>query len=181
MHQSINCLVNQREVSRYTRGFSEALRSALREDPDVILVGELRDIETIRLALTAAETGHLVFGTLHTSSAAKTIDRTIDVFPAGEKDMVRTMLSESLEKVIAQRLLRKPEGGRMATYEIMVGTSAIRNLIRENKVPQIYGMMQTGREYAMVTMGQSLQNLAQEMLITLEIARSVALDPEKFA
>ena len=134
----------------------------MREDPDVILVGKLRDTETIRLALTAAETGHLVVGSFHTSSAAKTIDRIIDVFPASEKDMGRTMLSESLEGVIAQRLLRKPEGRRVAAYEIMVDSPASRNLIRKNKVPQIYGMMKTGREYAMVTMDQSLQSLAQE-------------------
>ena len=135
VHQSHNCLVNQREVGRHTQSFNDALRSALREDPDVVLVGEMRDVETISLALTAAETGHLVFGTLHTSSAAKTIDRIIDVFPAGEKEMVRAMLSESLQGVIAQRLLKRPQGGRAAAYEIMIGTLAIRNLIREAKVP----------------------------------------------
>ena len=159
VHQSHNCLINQREVGRHTQSFNNALRSALREDPDVVLVGEMRDQETISLALTAAETGHLVFGTLHTSSAAKTIDRIIDVFPAGEKEMVRAMLSESLEGVIAQRLLKKPEGGRVAAYEIMIGTPAIRNLIREAKVPQIYGMIQTGRDAGMVTMDQSSHDL----------------------
>ena len=144
VHESKKCLVNQREVYRDTLGFAEALRSALREDPDIILVGELRDLETIRLALTAAETGHLVFGTLHTSSAAKTIDRVIDVFPAAEKSMVRSMLSESLQAVISQALLKKNGGGRVAAHEIMIGTPAIRNLIREDKVAQMYSAIQTG-------------------------------------
>ena len=180
VHQSHNCLINQREVGRHTQGFNNALRSALREDPDVVLVGEMRDQETISLALTAAETGHLVFGTLHTSSAAKTIDRIIDVFPAGEKEMVRAMLSESLEGVIAQRLLKKPEGGRVAAYEIMIGTPAIRNLIREAKVPQIYGMIQTGRDAGMVTMDQSLDDLVSRNLVTRETARTLAVDQPKF-
>jgi len=180
VHQSHNCLVNQREVGRHTQSFNNALRSALREDPDVVLVGEMRDVETISLALTAAETGHLVFGTLHTSSAAKTIDRIIDVFPAGEKEMVRAMLSESLEGVIAQRLLKKPEGGRVAAYEIMIGTPAIRNLIREAKVPQIYGMIQTGRDAGMVTMDQSLDDLVSRNLVTRETARTLAVDQSKF-
>jgi len=180
VHQSHNCLINQREVGRHTQSFNNALRSALREDPDVILVGEMRDQETISLALTAAETGHLVFGTLHTSSAAKTIDRIIDVFPAGEKEMVRAMLSESLEGVIAQRLLKKPEGGRVAAYEIMIGTPAIRNLIREAKVPQIYGMIQTGRDAGMVTMDQSLDDLVSRNLVTRETARTLAVDQSKF-
>ena len=180
VHQSHNCLVNQREVGRHTQSFNDALRSALREDPDVVLVGEMRDVETISLALTAAETGHLVFGTLHTSSAAKTIDRIIDVFPGGEKEMVRAMLSESLEGVIAQRLLKNPEGGRVAAYEIMVGTSAIRNLIREAKVPQIYGMIQTGREVGMITLDQSLEDLLGRGLIARETARSLAVDQSKF-
>jgi twitching motility protein PilU len=149
VHTSQKCLINQREVHRDTHGFNEALRSALREDPDIILVGELRDLETIRLALTAAETGHLVFGTLHTSSAAKTIDRIIDVFPAGEKPMVRSMLSESLRAVISQALLKKVGGGRTAAWEIMVGTPAIRNLIREDKVAQMYSAIQTGQQYGM--------------------------------
>ena len=180
VHQSHNCLVNQREVGRHTQSFNNALRSALREDPDVVLVGEMRDQETISLALTAAETGHLVFGTLHTSSAAKTIDRIIDVFPAGEKEMVRAMLSESLEGVIAQRLLKKPEGGRVAAYEIMIGTPAIRNLIREAKVPQIYGMIQTGRDAGMVTMDQSLDDLVSRNLVSRETARTLAVDQSKF-
>jgi len=180
VHQSHNCLINQREVGRHTQSFNNALRSALREDPDVVLVGEMRDVETISLALTAAETGHLVFGTLHTSSAAKTIDRIIDVFPAGEKEMVRAMLSESLEGVIAQRLLKKPEGGRVAAYEIMTGTPAIRNLIREAKVPQIYGMIQTGRDAGMVTMDQSLDDLVSRNLVTRETARTLAVDQSKF-
>ena len=180
VHQSHNCLINQREVGRHTQGFNNALRSALREDPDVVLVGEMRDQETISLALTAAETGHLVFGTLHTSSSAKTIDRIIDVFPAGEKEMVRAMLSESLEGVIAQRLLKKPEGGRVAAYEIMIGTPAIRNLIREAKVPQIYGMIQTGRDAGMVTMDQSLDDLVRRNQVTRETARTLAVDQSKF-
>ncbi|MDH5435484.1 MAG: type IV pilus twitching motility protein PilT, partial [Gammaproteobacteria bacterium] len=151
VHQSKKCLVNQREVHRDTLGFNEALRSALREDPDIILVGEMRDLETIRLALSAAETGHLVFGTLHTSSAAKTIDRIVDVFPAAEKDMVRSMLSESLRAVISQTLLKKVGGGRVAAHEIMIGTPAIRNLIRENKIPQMYSAIQTGQSVGMQT------------------------------
>ncbi|MCP4952917.1 type IV pilus twitching motility protein PilT [Arenicellales bacterium nBUS_48] len=180
VHQSRNCLINQREVGRDTKSFSDALRSALREDPDVVLVGEMRDMETISLALTAAETGHLVFGTLHTSSAAKTIDRIIDVFPGGEKEMVRAMLSESLQGVIAQRLLKKTGGGRAAAYEIMIGTPAIRNLIREAKVPQIYGMIQTGKEAGMATMDQSLEELVSRGIVEREVARPLAVDSSKF-
>ncbi|XXK27934.1 type IV pilus twitching motility protein PilT [Arenicellales bacterium nBUS_45] len=180
VHQSRNCLINQREVGRDTKSFSDALRSALREDPDVVLVGEMRDMETISLALTAAETGHLVFGTLHTSSAAKTIDRIIDVFPGGEKEMVRAMLSESLQGVIAQRLLKKADGGRVAAYEIMIGTPAIRNLIREAKVPQIYGMIQTGKEAGMATMDQSLEDLVSRGVVDREVARPLAVDLSKF-
>jgi len=181
VHQSHSCLINQREVGRDTRSFNDALRSALREDPDVVLVGEMRDVETISLALTAAETGHLVFGTLHTSSAAKTIDRIIDVFPAGEKEMVRAMLSESLQGVIAQRLLKKPGGGRVAAYEIMIGTPAIRNLIREAKIPQIYGMIQTGKETGMITMDQSLEDLVNRGVVERAVARSLAVDQAKFS
>ena len=181
VHESKNCLINHREVGQHTKSFGKALKSALREDPDIILVGEMRDVETIGLALTAAETGHLVFGTLHTSSAAKTIDRIIDVFPAGEQGMVRAMLSESLQGVVAQRLLKKKGGGRCAAYEILIGTGAIRNLIREAKVPQIYGMLQTGREHGMVTMDQSLLDLIQRNLIDAETARPLAVDPSKFA
>src|SRR5471032_2367071 len=166
VHTSQKCLVNQREIHRDTLGFNEALRSALREDPDFILVGELRDLETIRLALTAAETGHLVFATVHTSSAAKTIDRIIDVFPAGEKPMVRSMLSESLRAVIAQALLKKVGGGRIAAHEIMIGTQAIRNLIREDKVAQMYSSIQTGVSIGMQTLDQCLQDMVKRGQIT---------------
>ncbi|HSQ07430.1 MAG TPA: type IV pilus twitching motility protein PilT [Chromatiaceae bacterium] len=166
VHTSKKCLINQREVRKDTLGFSEALRSALREDPDIILVGEMRDLETIRLALTAAETGHLVFGTLHTTSAAKTIDRIVDVFPAAEKDMVRSMLSESLRSVIAQTLLKKIGGGRVAAHEIMIGTPAIRNLIREAKVAQMYSAIQTGQAVGMQTLDQNLRELVKRGLIT---------------
>ncbi|MDF0532796.1 type IV pilus twitching motility protein PilT [Shewanella yunxiaonensis] len=172
VHQTKNCLINQREVHRHTLSFAAALRSALREDPDVILVGEMRDLETIRLALTAAETGHLVFGTLHTTSAAKTIDRVVDVFPAGEKDMVRTMLSESLQAVISQTLIKKIGGGRVAAHEIMIGTPAIRNLIREDKVAQMYSAIQTGMAHGMQTLEQSLQQLVARSVITREDALS---------
>lgn len=180
VHQSKKCLVNQREVHRDTLGFNEALRSALREDPDIILVGEMRDLETIRLALTAAETGHLVFGTLHTTSAAKTIDRVIDVFPAEEKDMVRAMLSESLQAVVSQTLLKKSGGGRVAAHEIMIGIPAIRNLIRENKVAQMYSAIQTGAGYGMTTLDQSLKTLVAKGIITSAVARSAAKIPENF-
>ena len=180
VHTSKKCLVNQREVHRDTLGFAEALRSALREDPDIILVGEMRDLETIRLALTAAETGHLVFGTLHTTSAAKTIDRVIDVFPAQEKDMVRSMLSESLEGIISQTLLKRPKGGRIAAHEIMVGTPAIRNLIREDKVAQMYSAIQTGASFGMQTMDQCLQELMKKGLISREAAREKAKMPQNF-
>ena len=181
VHQSKKCLINQREVHRDTLGFAEALRSALREDPDIILVGEMRDLETIRLALTAAETGHLVFGTLHTSSAAKTIDRIVDVFPAGEKSMVRSMLSESLRAVIAQTLLKKVGGGRVAAWEIMIGTPAIRNLIREDKVAQMYSAIQTGQAVGMQTLDQHLQELLQKGLITRQDARARAQNKETFS
>ncbi|MDI1301471.1 MAG: type IV pilus twitching motility protein PilT [bacterium] len=180
VHESKKCLVNQREVHRDTLGFSEALRSALREDPDIILVGEMRDLETIRLALTAAETGHLVFGTLHTTSAAKTMDRVIDVFPAEEKEMVRGMLSESLQAVISQTLLKKNGGGRIAAHEIMIGTPAIRNLIRENKVAQMYSAIQTGGGLGMQTLDQCLKGLVQKGLITPQSARDKAKVPENF-
>lgn len=180
VHESKKCLVNQREVHRDTHGFNEALRSALREDPDIILVGELRDLETIRLALTAAETGHLVFGTLHTTSAAKTVDRIVDVFPATEKSMVRSMLSESLEAVISQTLLKKVGGGRIAAHEIMIGTSAIRNLIREDKVAQMYSSIQTGGALGMQTMDQCLMDLVDKRLITRDAAKAKAKQPEGF-
>ncbi len=181
VHTSKKCLINQREVHRDTLGFSEALRSALREDPDIILVGELRDLETIRLALTAAETGHLVFGTLHTSSAAKTIDRIIDVFPAGEKSMVRSMLSESLRAVIAQTLMKKVGGGRTAAWEIMVGTPAIRNLIREDKIAQMYSAIQTGQAHGMQTLDQHLQELVRKGWISRLDARSKAFSKDIFS
>ncbi|OUS18239.1 twitching motility protein PilT [Gammaproteobacteria bacterium 50_400_T64] len=180
VHQSKKCLVNQREVHKDTHGFSEALRSALREDPDIILVGEMRDLETIRLALTAAETGHLVFGTLHTTSAAKTIDRVVDVFPAAEKAMVRSMLSESLRAVISQALLKKVGGGRVAANEIMIGTPAIRNLIREDKVAQMYSSIQTGAAHGMITLDQCLKTMVQQRVITPEAAREKAKTPEDF-
>jgi twitching motility protein PilT len=180
VHESKKCLVNQREVHRDTHGFSEALRSALREDPDIILVGELRDLETIRLALTAAETGHLVFGTLHTTSAAKTIDRIVDVFPAEEKSMVRSMLSESLQAVVSQTLLKRNGGGRVAAHEIMIGTPAIRNLVREDKVAQMYSAIQTGAQLGMQTLDQCLQNMVQRGLISREIAREKAKQPDNF-
>ncbi len=180
VHTSKNCLVNQREVGRDTLGFNNALRAALREDPDVILVGEMRDLETIRLALTGAETGHLVFGTLHTSSAAKTIDRIIDVFPAAEKDMVRAMLSESLRAVISQSLLKKIGGGRMAAHEIMIGTPAIRNLIRENKVAQMYSAIQTGQAVGMQTLDQCLQDLVRARQVHVDEARVYANNKELF-
>ena len=180
VHQSKKCLVNQREVHRDTLGFNEALRSALREDPDIILVGEMRDLETIRLALTAAETGHLVFGTLHTTSAAKTIDRVIDVFPAAEKTMVRSMLSESLRAVIAQTLMKKVGGGRIAAWEIMIGTPAIRNLIREDKVAQMYSAIQTGSAVGMTTLDQYLQDILSKGLITKQDARAKAAIKDTF-
>ncbi|MEJ2760446.1 MAG: type IV pilus twitching motility protein PilT [Gammaproteobacteria bacterium] len=180
VHESKKCLINQREVHRDTLGFNEALRSSTREDPDTILVGEMRDLETIRLALTAAETGHLVFGTLHTSSAAKTIDRIVDVFPAAEKDMVRAMLSESLRAVISQALMKKKGGGRMAAHEIMIGTPAIRNLIRENKVAQMYSAIQTGQQFGMQTLDQNLQQIVQKGLVDKAEARSKAVNKDAF-
>ena len=180
VHQSKKSLINQREVHRDTHAFSAALRSALREDPDTILVGELRDLETIRLALTAAETGHLVFGTLHTSSAAKTIDRLVDVFPAEEKEMVRAMLSESLRAVISQTLLKKTGGGRIAAHEIMIGTPAIRNLIRENKIAQMYSSIQTGQQVGMQTLDQCLQKLVSQGQVSKIEARFKAQNKDIF-
>jgi len=181
VHSSRKCLINQREVSRDTHSFAAALRSALREDPDTILVGELRDLETIRLALTAAETGHLVFGTLHTSSAAKTIDRIIDVFPGAEKDMVRAMLSESLRAVISQTLLKKKAGGRIAAHEIMIGTPAIRNLIREGKVAQMYSSIQTGQSVGMQTLDQCLQDLVRRGVVNRDEAGRRAANRDALA
>ncbi|WP_101049688.1 type IV pilus twitching motility protein PilT [Macromonas nakdongensis] len=181
VHESKKCLVNQREVGPMTLSFANALRSALREDPDAILVGEMRDLETIRLAMTAAETGHLVFGTLHTSSAAKTIDRIVDVFPPEEKEMVRAMLSESLMAVISQTLLKTSDGnGRVAAHEIMIGTPAIRNLIRENKVAQMYSAIQTGQGFGMQTLDQSLMDLVRRNQVTAAEARAKAKIPDNF-
>lgn len=180
VHPSKKCLVNQREVHRDTLSFNAALRSALREDPDIILVGELRDLETIRLAMTAAETGHLVFGTLHTNSATKTINRIIDVFPADEKSMIRSMLSESLMAVIAQSLLKKTGGGRVAALEIMICNSAIRNLIREDKVAQMYSSIQTGQAMGMQTLDQHLTELVKANVISKHTAREVAIDKSIF-
>ncbi|MBB3330874.1 twitching motility protein PilT [Halomonas campaniensis] len=174
VHRSKRCLINQREVHRDTHGFAPALRSALREDPDVILVGELRDLETIRLALTAAETGHLVFGTLHTTSAAKTIDRIIDVFPGEEKSMVRSMLSESLQAVISQTLLKRMGGGRVAAHEILIATAAVRNLIREDKVAQIYSAIQTGGNLGMQTLDASLAKLVADNVVARDEAQAKA-------
>jgi twitching motility protein PilT len=178
VHESKKCLVNQREVHRDTLGFNEALRSALREDPDTILVGEMRDLETIRLALSAAETGHLVFGTLHTSSAAKTIDRIVDVFPAAEKSMVRSMLSESLKAVISQTLMKKIGGGRVAAHEIMIGTPAIRNLIREDKIAQMYSAIQTGQNVGMQTLDQNLKELLAQGVVAKDEAQRKAANPD---
>ena len=181
VHESRKCLINQREVGPHTLSFANALRSALREDPDVILVGEMRDLETIRLAMTGAETGHLVFGTLHTSSAAKTIDRIIDVFPAAEKEMIRAMLSESLRAVISQTLCKTMDGqGRVAAHEIMVGTPAIRNLIREAKVAQMYSAIQTGQQFGMQTLDQNLQDLVKKKIISPAEARSKAANKDNF-
>ena len=179
VHQSKKALVNQRELHQHTHSFANALKSALREDPDVILVGEMRDPETIGLALTAAETGHLVFGTLHTTGAAKTVDRIVDVFPAGEKEMVRSMLSESLRAVISQTLLKTKDGsGRVAAHEIMLSTPAVRNLIRENKIAQIGSVMQTGQQHGMQTLDQCLQNLVRRNQISVDMARSKASNPD---
>ena len=181
VHTSKKCLINQREVGPNTQSFANALRAALREDPDVILVGEMRDLETIRLALSAAETGHLVFGTLHTSSAAKTIDRVVDVFPAAEKEMVRSMLSESLRAVISQTLCKTKDGeGRVAAHEIMIGTPAIRNLIRENKVAQMYSAIQTGQNIGMQTLDQHLQALVSGNVISNAEARKKAANKDNF-
>ncbi|MDD2744385.1 MAG: type IV pilus twitching motility protein PilT [Rhodocyclaceae bacterium] len=181
VHESKKCLINQREVGPHTLSFSNALRSALREDPDVVLVGEMRDLETIRLALSAAETGHLVFGTLHTSSAAKTVDRIVDVFPAAEKEMVRSMLSESLRAVISQTLLKTKDGsGRVAAHEIMIGTPAIRNLIRENKVAQMYSSIQTGQNVGMQTLDQNLLDLVRRNVVSSAEARNKAANKDAF-
>ena len=177
VHPSKKCLINQREVGEHTQSFSRALKAALREDPDIILVGELRDLETISLAITAAETGHLVFATLHTSSAPKTMDRIIDSFPAGQQAQIRAMISESLGAVVTQTLCKKVGGGRVAALEILIGTPAVRNLIRENKIPQLPGVMQTSQKVGMQTMEMALKELVDQGLITREVARDKSLDP----
>lgn len=180
IHTSQHCLIHQRQLHQHTLSFSGALKAALREDPDIILLGEMRDLETIRLALTAAETGHLVLATLHTTSAAKAIDRIVDVFPAEEKNLVRNMLSESLQAVIAQTLLKKIGGGRIAAYEIMIGTSAVRHLTREGKIAQLYSAMQTGRQEGMQTLDQSIHRLLEQGLISLEAAKMAAVNTDAF-
>jgi twitching motility protein PilT len=180
VHKSKRSLISQREIHRDTLGFTQALKSALREDPDVILVGELRELETIRLALTAAETGHLVFGTLHTTSAAKTINRIVDVFPGAEKDIVRTMLSDSVRAVISQTLVPKKPSGRAAVHEIMIGISSIRNLIRENKIAQMYSVIQTGKSMGMQTLDQGLLRLVERGEIDVKTARSKAENKDLF-
>ncbi|NNM59888.1 MAG: type IV pilus twitching motility protein PilT [Legionellales bacterium] len=180
IHHSDKCLINQREVGRDTFSFANALRAALREDPNIILVGEMRDPETIHLALTAAETGHLVFATLHTNSAAKTINRIIDAFPGGEKEMVRSMLSESLYGVISQALVKRTNGGRIAATEIMICTSAIRNLIREDKIPQIYSAIQTSQSLGMHTMDMCLRDLAAANIIAKTSAHEFAANKDSF-
>lgn len=180
VHKNKKSLISQREVHRDTESFQAALKASLREDPDIILVGEMRDLETIRLALTAAETGHLVFGTLHTTSAVKTVDRILDVFPAEEKEMVRVMLSESLQAVISQALLKKKEGGgRIAAHEILIGTPPIRNLIRENKLNQVYSSIQTGSTLGMITLDQSLQKLVMKKKVLIEDAKQIAKNPDQ--
>lgn len=180
VHECKRCLITQRELKRDTLSFDNALKSALRQDPNVILVGELRDLETIRLALSASETGHVVFGTLHTNSAAKTIDRIVEVFSPAEKPTVRTMLSESVQSIISQCLLKKVGGGRVAAHEVLIGTPAVRNLIRENKVAQMYSAMQTGQKFGMQTMDQNLEMLLQKKIITKDHAREFAINKEKF-
>jgi twitching motility protein PilT len=179
VYEPKKCLITQREVGPHTFSFANALRSALREDPDIILIGEMRDLETIRLALTAAETGHLVFGTLHTSSAAKTVDRIVEVFPGDEKEMMRSLLSESLRAVISQTLLKTKDGaGRVAAHEVMIGTPAIRNLIRENKIAQMYSAIQTGGQLGMQTLDANLQDLVRNNIVTVEEARTKAANKD---
>ena len=180
VHLSKKCLINQRQIHRDAPSFDTALRSALREDPDVLVIGELRDLQTIRLALTAAETGHLVLATMHTASAIKTIDRVVDVFPVGEKSMVRSMLAESLQAVISQLLVTKEGGGRVAAHEIMIGSQAVRNLIREDKLAQLYSSIQTGSAVGMQTLDQSLSYLVEQGIIKKDVARTKAKFPDNF-
>ncbi|NML13902.1 type IV pilus twitching motility protein PilT [Azohydromonas caseinilytica] len=181
VHDSLGCLVTQRELGTHTRSFAAALRAALREDPDLILVGELRDLDTIRLALTAAETGHLVLATLHSAGAAQAVDRLVDVFPAGEKEFIRALLAESLQAVVAQTLCRRRDGpGRTAAYELMLGTPAIRHLIREHKVAQMASVLQTGQQQGMQTLDQHLSALVRRGVIDPAEARAHAQQPESF-
>ena len=180
VHRSKKCLINQREVGPHTQSFSNALRAALREDPDCVLVGELRDLETISLALTAAETGHLVFATLHTSSAPKTVDRVIDVFPPEQQEQVRAMFAESIQAIVTQTLCRKIGGGRVAALEILLGTTAVRNLIREGKIHQIPSMMQTSQGLGMQTLEMNLMSLVDQGLITKETAIEKSSNPNLF-
>ena len=180
VHQSKKCLVNQRELGPHTHTFANALRAALREDPDIILVGEMRDLETIQLALTAAETGHLVFGTLHTSSAPKTVDRVIDVFPPSQQGQIRAQFAESIEAVITQTLLKRKMGGRVAALEVLVGTTAVRNLIREAKLHQIPGIMQASKKDGMQTLDAALVDLVTKGLVTRQEAQSRSMSPNLF-
>jgi twitching motility protein PilT len=180
VHQSKKCLVNQRELGPHTNSFANALRAALREDPDIILVGEMRDLETIQLALTAAETGHIVFGTLHTSSAPKTVDRIIDVFPPNQQAQIRAQFAESIEAVVTQTLLKKKGGGRIAALEIMTGTTAVRNLVREGKIHQIPGTMQVSQKDGMQTMDMALQSLVSRGLVSKEEAQAKSANPNLF-
>ncbi|WP_130470608.1 type IV pilus twitching motility protein PilT [Candidatus Magnetaquicoccus inordinatus] len=180
VHKEQDGLITQREIGQNSLSFAAALRSALRADPDVIMIGEMRDLETIRLALTAAETGHLVLATLHTTSASSTINRIIDVFPAAEKEMIRSMLSTSLQAIVSQQLLPKSNGGRVAAYEILMATPAIRNLIRENKLAQVYSAMQTGRQVGMQTLEQSLQELVTAGMISRKVAHDQANIKDSF-
>ena len=180
VHQSKRCLINQRELGPHTLSFANALRAALREDPDVILVGEMRDLETIQLALTAAETGHLVFSTIHTSSAPDTVNRIIDVFPPAQQAQIRTQFAESIEAVVTQTLLKKKVGGRVAAIEIMTGTTAVRNLIREGKIHQLPGTMQVSQKDGMQTMDMALTDLAARGIVTQEEAQSRSMTPNLF-
>ena len=180
VHKNKNCLINHRQVHKHTQSFKRALRAALREDPDIVLVGEMRDLETVEIAIETAETGHLVFGTLHTNTAPSTVDRIIDQFPADRQDQIRTMLSSSLKGVVAQTLLKKKSGGRIAALEVLVVTSGVANIIREGKTHQIPSMMETGKKYGMQTMNESLFELAENGTVTLEEAHFNAVDKAGF-
>jgi twitching motility protein PilT len=181
VHECKKCLINQRELGSHTHSFANALRSALREDPDIILVGEMRDLETISLALTAAETGHLVFSTVHTSGASKTVDRIIDVFPAGQQDQVRAQFAESIQAIVSQVLLKRRDGrGLVPALEIMIGTPAVRNLIREGKVAQLPSAIQTGQKFGMMTLDQSLKELVSKGIVDKEQCLYFASSPNVF-